>query len=118
MINSVLIVFAFKTYIPCYLVIINICRDIIIDGYKMFAASKNVIVAANFFGKLKTILQMIGIIVIFFFFNNKINHKEKVFYYLIQNLLIFEATIATIIAGVVYIIQINKAIAYDPTKNS
>ena len=43
-----------------------IARDTIVDAFRMYAAIKNVVVAANFYGKLKTVTQIIGIILIYF----------------------------------------------------
>jgi CDP-diacylglycerol--glycerol-3-phosphate 3-phosphatidyltransferase len=46
-----------------------IIRDVVVDASRMHAASQGKVVAADIFGKLKTVFQMLGIIVIFFFFN-------------------------------------------------
>lgn len=46
-------------YLP---VVIMICRDIIVDGCRMMAASNGKVVAASIYGKLKTIFQMVTII--------------------------------------------------------
>ena len=48
-----------------FLVIIMIVRDLIVDGLRFMVAKKNVVVAANIFGKLKTVTQMLAIIVVF-----------------------------------------------------
>jgi len=53
-----------------------IARDIIVDASRMSLATKQIVVPANIYGKLKTVCQMIGIIFIFFLFagaNNPIN---------------------------------------------
>jgi phosphatidylglycerophosphate synthase len=39
-----------------------IIRDVIVDGSRIYAASKNKVVAASVYGKLKTAFQMIAII--------------------------------------------------------
>jgi CDP-diacylglycerol--glycerol-3-phosphate 3-phosphatidyltransferase len=43
---------------------------VVVDGLRMYSATKQQIVAANFYGKLKTVCQMFAIIVIFIFFNS------------------------------------------------
>ena len=48
-----------------FLVIIMIIRDLVVDGLRFMVAKKNVVVAANIFGKLKTVTQMVAIIVVF-----------------------------------------------------
>ena len=42
-------------------VILMICRDIIVDGCRMIAASNGKVVSAQMLGKLKTVLQMFTI---------------------------------------------------------
>ena len=46
---------------PFFLVIIMITRDLIVDGFRLIAARKNKVIAANIFGKLKTVTQMIAL---------------------------------------------------------
>ena len=41
-------------------------RDIIIDGTRMVASNQNIVIAANIYGKLKTVNLMIAIIIIMF----------------------------------------------------
>ncbi len=122
LVNSVLISFSILGYIPFYLTIIMICRDIIVDAYRLIAIGNNIDVSANIFGKLKTIFQMIGLIIIFFIFANKeSNTLLGIFntnwqYYVLQNLMIFVATILSVISGIIYIVkfnQVNKNIYKD-----
>ena len=40
-------------------VILMIIRDLIVDGIRLLAAQKQIVIAAGPLGKLKTILQMI-----------------------------------------------------------
>lgn len=47
--------------VSVYIVILFVVRDLIVDGMRLMAAKKNIVVAANVFGKLKTIFQMIAI---------------------------------------------------------
>lgn len=114
LVNSILISFTIKTYIPFYLTLINIVRDIIVDGYKSYAASCNIIVGANIWGKTKTVLQMVGLTIIFFLFPIKREESTLIVYYLLQNFFIFLATSATTISGLIYTIEITK---YTKRKN-
>ena len=43
-----------------------ISRDVIVDANRMLACKQNIDVSANFYGKLKTVLQMLAIIFIYF----------------------------------------------------
>ena len=49
------------TPIAIYCVIIMIIRDLIVDAIRLMAVRKNKVIAANIFGKAKTVLQMIAI---------------------------------------------------------
>ncbi len=48
--------------IESWIVIIIIAREFIISGFRLVAADKGVVIAANFWGKLKTIAQMLMVI--------------------------------------------------------
>ena len=50
--------------IPAWIVIIIIGRDFIISGFRLVAAGKGVVIAADMSGKIKTTLQMIMILFI------------------------------------------------------
>ena len=106
LINGVLIGLAVNESIPVFIPIIMISRDIIVDASRMYASTKGKVVAANIWGKLKTVSQMIAIILILFSFG--IVYNNIVFFYLVQNLLLLVATIFSIISGVIYEIQIFK----------
>ena len=48
-------------FIPVWCVIIMVARDTVVDALRFIAAQKGVVIAANIFGKLKTVLQMVAI---------------------------------------------------------
>ncbi|MDR2636473.1 MAG: CDP-diacylglycerol--glycerol-3-phosphate 3-phosphatidyltransferase [Mycoplasmataceae bacterium] len=92
--------------------IILIVRDMVVDGYRMSALSKEkIVVPANIFGKLKTIFQFIGIITIFFAFNSdgggSLWEKTKAFYVL-QNGILWIACVLSIVSGIIYVCKIKK----------
>ncbi|MBQ2897797.1 MAG: CDP-diacylglycerol--glycerol-3-phosphate 3-phosphatidyltransferase [Clostridia bacterium] len=47
--------------IPAWAIIIVIAREFIVSGLRMSAASQNVVIAADGFGKIKTVTQMVSI---------------------------------------------------------
>lgn len=64
LVDSLLIILTcsrLETKIPLIVVVVMIARDLVVDAVKLIAASRNKIVAANIWGKLKTVLQMIAI---------------------------------------------------------
>ena len=45
--------------IPAWIVIIIISREFIISGFRLVASDNGVVIAANYWGKFKTVFQMI-----------------------------------------------------------
>jgi CDP-diacylglycerol--glycerol-3-phosphate 3-phosphatidyltransferase len=91
-----------------------IIRDCIVDGRRMIHAKEGTVVAANWFGKWKTILQMVGISIIFFLFNtsqpsfNSNNLINLIFYFFVQNIAVIFALILSIISGFIYFFKNKK----------
>ena len=50
--------------LPAWYVIILISREFIISGFRLIAVEQNVVIAASYFGKLKTVSQMVMIILL------------------------------------------------------
>lgn len=127
--TSVFILLASQNVTLWYLIVIMVTRDTIVDAYRLTVAKKNIVVAANIFGKLKTVFQMVCLVVLLIVFNNPINvykYDNLWQYYAIQNILVFISTLLSIISGIIYVIQINNKItflkqqedSYDKQKNN
>ena len=54
--------------LPAWIVIIIIAREFIISGFRLIAAENGVVIAANYWGKFKTVSQMIMIILLILHF--------------------------------------------------
>ncbi|OBU78644.1 CDP-diacylglycerol--glycerol-3-phosphate 3-phosphatidyltransferase [Mycoplasmoides gallisepticum] len=104
LINAVLIYFAYLGVVNFYLVILLILRDIYVDGLRVFVSTKKIVVPANIFGKLKTVAQMVAIIITFFvagqfvLTNTIVNQIFNLAYYL--------ATFFSLSSGGIYSYQI------------
>jgi len=61
MVLGLMIVFVDQSTIPVFLVLLTLCREFLVTGMRMVAASKGVIVAADKGGKAKTLTQLIAI---------------------------------------------------------
>lgn len=110
--TSIYICFSIINLIPFYFVILMVIRDIVVDAYRQSATKKGIVTPANFFGKLKTVLQMSSILLIYFVFNYKPNTAyttNNVAFYLIQNLFVIFATFASLTSSYIYVMQIKKA---------
>jgi CDP-diacylglycerol--glycerol-3-phosphate 3-phosphatidyltransferase len=92
--------------IPLFCVIVMIVRDLVVDGVRVLAASKGVVLAANIFGKLKTALQMVAIPLVllngwpFSYFDLSWNPA-----YRIATLVVYLATLVSLLSGILYVIQ-------------
>src|SRR5436190_16481791 len=64
MVCSVFIAFVDLKWIPAWMVVIVVARELAITGLRLLAASKNVVLAAEGYGKHKTISQIVAIIAI------------------------------------------------------
>lgn len=59
--------------IPAWIVIVIVGRDFIISGFRLVAAERGVVIAAGFWGKLKTVVQMVMCILLIFPFTGIIH---------------------------------------------
>ena len=84
--------------LPSWVVIIIIAREFMITGFRTIAAEQNVVIAAGFWGKLKTIFQMIMIIVLRLDIDNT-------FFGILSRVLIAAAVLLTIISAADYLIK-------------
>ena len=62
MVCSAFIAFVDLDWIPAWMVVVIVARELAITGLRLLAASKNVVLAAEGYGKHKTISQIVAII--------------------------------------------------------
>lgn len=98
-------------FIPVWCVIIMVARDTVVDALRFIAAQKGVVIAANIFGKLKTVLQMVAIGAVLlndfpfrYMYPNNINP-----YLTLTAFLVYAATLVSLLSGVIYVWQNRKA---------
>ena len=87
--------------LPAWMVIIIISREFIISGFRLVAVDNGIVIAASWWGKAKTISQMIMIILLIASFGGIFNVLETAFVYI--------ATVLTVISLVDYIWK-NRAV--------
>ena len=97
-------------FIPAWCVIIMVARDTVVDALRFIAAQKGVVIAANIFGKLKTVLQMVAIGAVLlndfpFHYLYPDNHNS---YLTVSMFIVYAATLVSFISGVIYVIQNRK----------
>uniref|UniRef100_I5AQQ8 CDP-diacylglycerol--glycerol-3-phosphate 3-phosphatidyltransferase n=1 Tax=Eubacterium cellulosolvens (strain ATCC 43171 / JCM 9499 / 6) TaxID=633697 RepID=I5AQQ8_EUBC6 len=86
--------------IPAYVVLIIIAREFIISGFRLVAADNGIVIAASWWGKTKTVSQMVMIVVILLNING---------WRIFELVLIAVATALTVISLCDYIIK-NKEV--------
>lgn len=59
---SVLIMFVHLQWVPAWVVIVMVCRELIVTGLRAIARDEGIVLAADKFGKAKTVLQICAII--------------------------------------------------------
>src|SRR5574344_564681 len=118
LINSIMIFLCFnfisisdELTFPWFCVVLMTIRDLIVDGLRFMAASKNVTIAANMWGKAKTVLQMVAVSLVmlngfpFSFFD--VSWME---YLHITDFFCYLATLTSIIGGVIYLYDNRKVL--------
>ena len=98
--------------IPVWCVIIMVARDTVVDAMRFIAAQKNVVIAANIFGKLKTVLQMVAISAVLlndfpFHYMYPDNYNP---YLSVTAFLVYAATLVSFLSGVIYVYQNRKVL--------
>ncbi len=81
-----------------WVVIIIVAREFIISGFRLIAVENGRVIAANMWGKFKTVSQMLMIILLVGNFSNPVLH-------FLGQLLIWVSLILTVISLVVYIYE-------------
>ena len=94
-----------QTQMPAWAVIVIISREFIISGFRLVAAEKGVTIAASYWGKVKTVVQMIMSILL-------IIHFEHPVFRIINPIFIYAAVLLTIISLVDYIYK-NREVMKD-----
>ncbi|WP_408631979.1 CDP-diacylglycerol--glycerol-3-phosphate 3-phosphatidyltransferase [[Mycoplasma] testudinis] len=119
LVNSLLITLAALGYVHFGLVVVFIVRDIVMDGLRMFALRYNVVVAANIYGKLKTVFQMLAIIFTLFIFgmndNQLITVNSQIWFWLGQMLLYWIALFFAVLSWAIYYFKISTMIKIQNT---
>ena len=88
--------------LPAWVVIVIIAREFIISGFRLIAAENGVVIAANYWGKFKTVSQMIMIILLILDFGGSV-------FGILEQIFIWLSLALTVISLMTYIWQ-NKSV--------
>lgn len=99
--------------------IILVARDIVVDALRFIGAQKHVVIAANIFGKAKTVLQMVAISVVllndfpFRYFDQSWPVGLRV-----SDILVYLCTIVSLLSGIIYVVQNRKVFIEEKKEES
>lgn len=118
LVTAALISLSEMRLVPGWIVVIIIAREFAVSGLRILAASDGLVIAASWWGKLKTVTQMAAIITLLLKVNiesSKIltefvstNKFLSSFFIYVPNILLILAVVSTIISGIDYFVK-NKA---------
>lgn len=94
--------------LPAWIVIVIISREFIISGFRLIASDSGIVIAASYWGKFKTVSQMVMSILLMIHFDNNIFH-------LVEQIFIYISVILTIVSLVDYIVK-NKEVLSEGSR--
>nr|WP_322958894.1 CDP-diacylglycerol--glycerol-3-phosphate 3-phosphatidyltransferase [Mycoplasmopsis canis]WQQ12301.1 CDP-diacylglycerol--glycerol-3-phosphate 3-phosphatidyltransferase [Mycoplasmopsis canis] len=111
MTTSVLIFLAWMNIIPFWIVAVLVIRDIVVDGARVVMSKNNISIAANLYGKLKTLVLSIAIIFVMIMYLSLGNLFSNNLYVLLFNIPTLIGLSLSLISGFIYLkttFKINK----------
>lgn len=105
LVNTMFILFAVKGITPVVPIILMIWRDMIVDGLRMNASEKGIVVAAGYLGKIKTVLQMLTIVLILL--NNL---PFELWRFPVSEIMLWFSALVSLISGFSYFMQLKDVI--------
>ena len=103
--------------LPSWPVLIIVAREFIVSGVRMVAASKGEVIAASWYGKFKTVFQMIAIVLFVVKESpamGMLSHELNVALYILSWLVMAAALVLTIISMADYIWKARHLIGFKP----
>ena len=107
LVTAALLMLLEHTLVSGWVVFIILAREFIVTGFRMLAASKGIVIAAGWLGKIKTVVQFIMISTLLL-----LNYPFELLNLPVDQIFVALAVILTIASGVEYIYQ-NRQILKD-----
>lgn len=101
LVSSAMICLVEMGRLPAWIVITIISREFIISGFRLVASDSGIVIAASYWGKFKTVFQMVMIIVMIMDLGPA--------FVMLENILIYVALILTVVSLIDYIAK-NKEV--------
>ena len=100
LVNLAFLVLVYLNIVPLWVFAVILVRDFAVDGMRMMAAKDGVTISASFYGKLKTTVQMIALIILLL---NLILNQE--IFTILGNIALYAALILTVFSGADYLFK-------------
>ncbi len=98
LVSSALICLVELKLLPAWIVIVIIAREFIISGFRLIASDNGVVIAASWWGKIKTVVQMVMSIML-------IINLDFDFINVLEQIAVYLAAVLTIISLIDYMIK-------------
>nr|MDE5977158.1 CDP-diacylglycerol--glycerol-3-phosphate 3-phosphatidyltransferase [Turicibacter sp.] len=98
LVTAALLILLENGLISAWVVFIILAREFIVTGFRTIAASKGVVIAAGWLGKIKTVVQFAMITLLLL-----LNYPFEVFNWPVDQILIALAVVLTVASGIEYI---------------
>ncbi|MBE5967848.1 MAG: CDP-diacylglycerol--glycerol-3-phosphate 3-phosphatidyltransferase [Lachnospiraceae bacterium] len=105
LVSGALICFVENGLVPAWIVFIIIAREFIISGFRLVASDNGVVIAASWWGKIKTNVQMIMSVMLILNFDHPVIH-------VLEQITIYLAVILTVVSLVDYMVK-NKSVLHE-----
>ncbi|MGE5676604.1 MAG: CDP-diacylglycerol--glycerol-3-phosphate 3-phosphatidyltransferase [Pseudomonadota bacterium] len=100
LVTAAFVVFVQLGKIDAWIVFVILAREFAVTGLRSLAAAQDVIIAASYFGKVKTVTQITAIIILLMG-----NYPFSLVNFPMDTVMVYAALIATIASGVDYFIK-------------
>ena len=101
--------------LPSWVALVILCREFIVSGIRMVAASQGVVIAASWYGKAKTVTQIIAIVLFIIKDSAQVTTFSEVLsnhLYLISWAVMFVAIILTIVSMLDYFVKARELLGF------
>ena len=121
LVAAALIVLVELQMIPSWPVLIILAREFIVSGVRMIAASRGEVIAASWYGKFKTVFQIIAIVLFIVKYSIQFDTLEQALgspLFVLSWLVMFIALALTILSMLDYLSKARHLIGFKPKRGS
>lgn len=107
--------------VPGWAAVIIIAREFAVSGLRTVAASEGIVIAASWWGKIKTVIQIVAIVLLLFKVNILESHGNIValngfsssFFDVVPEIALYLAVVITLISGIDYFVKNKDTFVVD-----